>query len=61
MTTVKRWVLRNRFTGELYARYPRKGEELYSSRREAVSTRLSGSLYVYQPARVELRVTKGDR
>lgn len=54
MTTVKRWALRNRFTGKLYARFPNKAEELYSSRREAVATRLSGSLYVYQPARVRL-------
>lgn len=54
----KRWALRNRFTGHLYARYPRKGEELYSSRREAASARLMGSLYVYQPVRVVLRVTQ---
>ena len=61
MTTVKRWALRNRFTGKLYARFPRKGEELYSSRREAVSARLMGSLYVYQPAKVQLRVTQVPR
>jgi hypothetical protein len=58
MTIVKRWALRNRFTGRLYARFPRKGEELYSSRREAVAARLSGSLYVYQPAKVEVRTTQ---
>jgi len=57
MTIVKRWCLRNRFTGDLYARYPRRGEEIYSSRREAVSARLMGGLYVYQPHRIELRVT----
>ena len=57
MTTTKRWALRNRFTGKLYARFPREGEELYTSRREAVAARLSGSLYVYQPVKVELRVS----
>ena len=54
--TVNRWVLRNRFTGELYKRFPRRAEELYSSRREAVSARLMGSLYVFQPAKVQLCV-----
>jgi hypothetical protein len=55
-TTVKRWVLRNRFTGDLYKRFPRQAEELYSSRREAVAARLSGSHYAYQPARVRITI-----
>ncbi len=59
MMVVKRWALRNRFTGDLYKRYPRRAEELYSSRREAASARLMGSLYVYQPARIELRLARG--
>lgn len=54
--TVQRWVLRNRFTGELYKCYPRRVEELYSSKKEAYSARLRGSLYVFQPTKVELFV-----
>lgn len=57
--TVQRWALRNRFTGELYKRYPRRAEELYSSRREAVSARLMGSLYVFQPVKVQLCAGEG--
>jgi hypothetical protein len=61
MPTVKRWALRNRFTGELYKRFPRRAEELYGSRREAAADRLMSGLYLYRPVKVELRVTDGRR
>lgn len=57
MIKTKRWALRNRFTGALYKRFPNDAEELYGSRRSAVAARLSSSLYVFQPVKVELRVS----
>lgn len=59
--TVQRWALRNRFTGVLYKRYPRRAEELYSSKKEAYSARLSGSLYVFQPVKIQLCVSEGAK
>lgn len=58
MTKVKRWALQGIWNGELYARFPRRGEELYSSRREAVAAKMAGSLYTYKAVRVELRVSQ---
>jgi hypothetical protein len=57
MTKIKRWALQGIYNRQLYARFPRRGEELYSSRREAVAAKMSGSLYTYKAVRVELRVT----
>jgi len=54
---IKGWALQGIYNRNLYARFPRRGVELYSSRREAVAAKLSGSLYTYKAVRVELRVS----
>lgn len=52
---VLRWALWSECWGKFYKPLPHETEVLYDSRRSAIAARLSGSLYQYQPVRVELR------
>lgn len=52
---VRRWALWSKVWGKFYTPLPHETEVLYDSRRAAIAARLSGSLYQYQPVRIELR------